>query len=262
MSIKIIDGHFHIGAEAARWVDDTTWESAIALMDHLDIERAISANLYMFPYVGCQFERGVAIDADIYEKSNHRIYTYFGYHPAYSQQALDVIYAHKDEPQCVGIKIHPNNSRVYADDEAFRPIWECARETGLPIMSHTWDTSTYNPGQKYAFTGLFEKYIREYPEVTFIFGHCGGRYNGIKTAIDIGMRYPNAHFDIGGDIWPLGFLDELVDKIGADRIMYGSDYTMIEQRPMLGVVYGSGISNLDKEKILHHTAARVFFHEE
>ena len=231
MSIKIIDGHFHIGAEAARWVDDTTWESAIALMDHLDIERAVSANLYIFPYNGCQFERGVAIDADIYEKSNHRIYTYFGYHPAYSQQALDVIYAHKDDPQCVGIKIHPNNSRIFADDEAFRPIWECAKETGLPIMSHTWDTSTYNPGQKYAFTGLFEKYIREYPEVTFIFG-------------------------------PLGFLDELVDKIGADRIMYGSDYTMIEQRPMLGVIYGSGISNLDKEKILHHTAARVFFHEE
>ncbi|MBE6929112.1 MAG: hypothetical protein E7463_02430 [Ruminococcaceae bacterium] len=262
MGFGIIDGHFHIGAEAARWVDDVTWQSALALMDRLDIERAISANLLIFPYNGCRMEEGLAIDADIYEKSGHRIYTYFGYHPGCIEKSLKVIYDHAADPQCVGIKIHPNNSRVFADDESFRPVWEAARELNLPIMSHTWDTSTYNPGQKYAFTGLFEKYIREYPDVTFIFGHSGGRYNGIRTAVDIGMRYPNACFDIGGDIWPNGFLEELVEKIGADRILYGSDYTMIEQRPMLGVVFGSSISNLDKEKILRHTAARIFFHEE
>ena len=69
MGFGIIDGHFHIGAEAARWVDDVTWQSALALMDRLDIERAISANLLIFPYNGCRMEEGLAIDADIYEKS-------------------------------------------------------------------------------------------------------------------------------------------------------------------------------------------------
>ncbi len=260
MSIKIIDGHFHTGPVPSQCVDDRTLETTLRVMDRLDIERAISANSYMF--IGEQFERAVQVDAVNYEKSGHRIYTYFGFYPQCADKALETMYRHKDDPQCVGIKIHPNNSQVYADDESFRPVWEAAKALNLPIMSHTWDTSTYNPGQKYAFIGLFEKYIREYPEVTFIFGHSGGRYNGIKKAIEIGMKYPNAHYDIGGDIWPLGFLEELTDKIGADRILYGSDYQMIEQRPMLGVVYGANISDLEKEKILHHTAARIFFHEE
>ena len=260
MRIKIIDGHFHTGFMPEQFVPDKSLETTLALMDKLDIERAISANSYMF--LDGQFERALAQDAVAFEKSNHRIYSYFGFHPKYTERSLAVIQAHKDDPQCVAIKVHPNGARIFADDEAYRPVWETAKQLNLPIMSHTWDTSTYNPGQKYAFTGLFEKYLREYPEVTFIFGHSGGRYNGIKTAIELGKKYPNAHFDIGGDIWPLGFLEELTEQIGADRILYGSDYQMIEQRPMLGVVYGSSLSNLEKEKILHHTAARIFFHEE
>ena len=257
MRIKIIDGHFHTGFMPEQFVPDKSLETTLALMDKLDIERAVSANSYMF--LDGQFERALAQDAVVYEKSNHRIYTYFGFHPRYTEQALAAIQAHKNDPQCVAIKIHPNGARVFADDEAYRPIWETAKALGLPIMSHTWDTSTYNPGQKYAFTGLFEKYIREYPEVTFIFGHCGGRYNGIKTAIEIGKRYANANFDITGDIWLNGFIEALVEGVGADRIVYGSDHTMIEQRPMLGVVYGSNIPTIDKEKILYHTAERIYF---
>ena len=53
-----------------------------------------------------------------------------------------------------------------------------------------------------------------------------------------------------------------MDAVGADHVLYGSDYTMIDQRPMLGVVYGAALPNIDKEKILYHTAARIYFHEE
>ncbi len=256
MSLKIIDAHIHLGATPGRMVPDQSVESLVAKMDRLGIEKAISAHCYS---LSDRFEEGIAEDAKASAISGGRIFSFFGYNPKRKEESLACIRAHKDDPRCVAIKIHPCGSFVDADDEGYRPCWEIAKELGLPIMSHTWDASAYNPGQKYAVAGKFEKYISEYPDVNFVFGHCGGRYNGIKTAIDIGKRYSNTYFDITGDIWLNGFLEALVDGVSADHIVYGSDHTMIEQRPMLGVVYGSNLSALDKEKILYHTAERIYF---
>ena len=259
MSFKIIDTHMHVGPTPGRMVPDHSIASLIKLMDKLDIEKGISANEST---LSMQLEKGLADDFKAYEESNGRIFSFFGYEPQHSDMCIDFMRKHYTDHRCVGIKIHPSYSKVRADDEGFRPVWEAAKEMNLPIMSHTWDVSTYNPNQIYGVAALFEKYIAEYPEVTFVFGHCGGRYNGIKQAIEIGKKYPNAHYDITGDIWLNGFIEELVDGVGADRIVYGSDWTMIEQRPMLGVVYGSNLPQLDKEKILRHTAARIYFGEE
>ena len=259
MNFKIIDSHMHLGPSTGRMVLDVSVESLIALMDRLEIERCISANELTLKD---QFEAGLEDDRIAYEKSGGRVFSFFGYSANHSQQALDCIRAHAGDPRCRAIKLHPAGSKTNADDERYRPVWEIAKELHLPIMSHTWDVSSYNPTQAYAFAGRFEKYIREYPEVTFVFGHSGGRYNGIKTAIELGKKYPNTYFDIAGDIWPYGFLEEMVENLGADRIVYGSDWAMIEQRPMLGVVFGANISNLDKEKILRHTSARIYFNEE
>ncbi len=260
MSFKIIDTHMHFGPSTERMVPDYSVESLVAIMDHLDIEKGISANCMSLSKN--LWEEGILDDFAAYEKSGGRIFSFFGYDPLYIDQCIEVMRKYKDDPRCVGIKIHPSGSKVSADDERYRPVWEMARELKLPLMSHTWDVSTYNPKQIYAVANLFEKYIAEYPDVTFVFGHCGGRYNGIKQAIEIGKKYPNAHYDITGDIWLNGFIEELVDGVGADRIVYGSDWTMIEQRPMLGVVFGSNLPQLDKEKILRHTAARIYFGEE
>ena len=240
-------------------VPDLSVEGLLHVMDKLGIEKSISANLYGMMD---RYEEGLAIDAKVFEQSGGRIYSSSGFSPHHTEAGVASIRAHKDDPHVVGIKIHPSNSRINADDERYRPVWEVAREVGKPIMSHTWAASNYNPKQTYATADRFEKWVKEYPEVTFVFGHSGGRYHGVKDAIRIGKQCNNAYFDIAGDLFMNGFLEELVDAVGADRIVYGSDYTMIEQRPMIGVVLSANISNLDKEKIFYHTANRIFFGQE
>lgn len=259
MAFKIIDAHMHLGPNPGRMVPDQTVESLVKQMDQLGIERCISANRLSLRNL---YEEGLSNDLAASEKCGGRIYSFCLYAAQYADKAVASILAHKDDKRCVGLKVLPITDGVSADSELYRPLWEAARTTGKAIMAHTWDVSTYNPTQHYAYPPKFEKWLAEYPDVTFVFGHSGGRYNGIKQAIALGKKYPNACFDIAGDIWPFGFLEELVENVGADRVIYGSDYTMIEARPMLGVVYGSGLSNIDKEKILYHNAARVYFHEE
>lgn len=259
MAFKIIDAHMHLGPRPARMVPDQRVSSLIDLMDHLGIERCISA--HRLSMMG-QYEEGIAAERAASEACGGRIYSFCLYDTRTPEAAVQSILAHKDDPQCVGLKVLPINDNTHADSELYRPLWEAARKVDKAIMAHTWDVSTYNPLQVYAVAGKFEKWLAEYPDVNFVFGHCGGRYNGMKQAIELGKKYPNAYFDITGDLWQTGFLEELVDAVGADHVLYGSDYTMIDQRPMLGVVYGAALPNIDKEKILYHTAARIYFHEE
>ena len=259
MRFKIIDAHTHLGPSIQRMVPDHSAKARLEQMDRLGIERAISAERYSMKG---QYEAGLAEDAAARELSKGRFFSFCGYVTSSTDAAIASIRAHKNDPQCVGIKIHPAGTKTHADDEAFRPCWEVAREVNKPIMAHTWDVSSYNPSQVYAVAGKFEKWLAEYPDVNFVFGHSGGRYNGIKTAIALGKKYPNAYFDIAGDIWYNGFLETLVEGVGEDRVIFGSDNTMIEPRPVLGIVYGANISNRAKEKILYHNAARVYFKEE
>lgn len=259
MAFKIIDAHMHLGPNPARMVPDQQVESLVALMDHLGIERCISAN--RLSMMG-QYEEGLANDLAASKISNGRIYSFCLYDTRTPEAAVKSILAHKDDKRCVALKVLPINDSTHADDERYRPLWEVARTVDKAIMAHTWDVSSYNPSQVYAVAGKFEKWLAEYPDVPFVFGHCGGRYNGMKQAIELGKTYPNAYYDITGDLWQPGFLEALVDAVGADRVLYGSDYTMIDARPMLGVVCGAALTNIEKEKILYHTAARLYFHEE
>jgi len=81
-------------------------------------------------------------------------------------------------------------------------------------------------------------------------------------AVRIGKAHKNCYFDIAGDISGAGVLDYLVDNVGADRIIYGSDCYMIEHRPMLGVILGSALTGAQKEKILRYNALKVYFNGE
>lgn len=256
MDFKLIDSHMHIGANASYLTMDQSLCALLKKMDSLDIECGISSHTLG---LNEHFEEGAFRDMEYHRLSGGRIYAYFVFSPVHTEAALDVIRCNAGNPVFRGIKIHPSGCDVDADDERWRPVWEIARQLRLPILSHTWDISYYHPSQKSAFAGKFEKFVSQYTDVTFIFAHSGGRWGGIRAAMDIGVKYQNTYFDIAGDILGNGVLEYLVSKVGTDRIIWGSDCYMLEQRPMIGVVLGSCLKPAEKEKILRYNAQEVYF---
>jgi predicted TIM-barrel fold metal-dependent hydrolase len=55
-----------------------------------------------------------------------------------------------------------------------------------------------------------------------------------------------------------GKLEEAVDKAGAEKIMFGSDLTLLNPAHTIGMVMDAEISENDKEKIFYLNAKRVF----
>ena len=252
----IIDIHNHRGPMPNMLIMDHSLPRILDTMDRLGIQVSFGCNSLCLTHE--DFKNGAKQACEDYILSSGRLRAFFFYHPKKADESLKVMRDYLKEPAFCGIKIHPATSKTYADDESYRPVWEFAAQNALPIQAHTWDVSSYNPIQKYSFPSHFEKYVKAYPTVPLFMAHCGGRYNGIVEAARLGREYPNIFYDIAGDIYANGFLEYLVSQVGASRIFYGSDCPMMDQREMLGVVYGADISIEDKERILFKNANEFF----
>ncbi len=193
----------------------------------------------------------------LYEESKGRILSYFAYDPRSADIDLKTIEKYADDEAFVGIKIHPSGHNVSGDDEGYRAVWEIAKELNLPIMSHTW-ALTSNPDQKYSTPDKFVKYLEEYPEVNFIYGHSGGRTAGIIEAVEIGKTHKNAYYDMAGDVYNRRFVEYVVKNLGADRLMAGSDMAWFDFSVPMGMVLGADITTEEKALILGGNAQRIF----
>ncbi len=250
----IIDSHMHMGLTWGGYGYSETLDELLALMDELGIGYCIcSAGISICVSA---LEEGDALARRIYERSGGRVLSYHVYDPRRAEKSLEIM--RREGEMYVGIKLHPSFHYTDAADERYRPAWELARERRLPLLSHTWDVSPTNPKQRFSHPSRFVKYLEEYPDVRFIMGHSGGRYAAIKEAVEAGRRFPQVMFDVAGDIHIARLTEYLVENVGGDRVLYGSDWPMMDPRTQLGAVLAADIGDDCREKILWDNAAELF----
>jgi predicted TIM-barrel fold metal-dependent hydrolase len=252
----IIDAHMHLGPIHQYYNYQLSLQDLLEVMDRLHIQCAISSHFAALLYGDLTL--GVEESLRAYESSGGRILSYYIFNPLAAEQCLKVMERYPDRAIFKGIKIHPSWHGVPADDERYEVVWQYAQDNQLVLLSHSWDISLTNPIQRYSYPALFEKHLARHPQVRFIFAHSGGRPNGIREAARLGGMYKNAFFDIAGDIYHTHFIEYLDRTVGSERILFGSDYSMMDPRQMLGVVLGAEIGVAAKARILSENAARLF----
>lgn len=161
-------------------------------------------------------------------------------------------------PECSGIKIHPSSHQVFASDERYALAFAAAKKYGKPLLTHSWEVSSYNPTQKFSVPGLFEKHIQAFPATTLILGHAGGRVGSFAEVVDLCHKYTNVMVDISGDYFHNGMIRNLVSALGPERILFGSDIDWIDPRFIQGMLLGSPLSNADLLKIFKTNAERIY----
>ena len=97
-----------------------------------------------------------------------------------------------------------------------------------------------------------------YPAATIVFPHLGGNRDDIFTRIAIVARHKNTHIDLSGSgIERVGILERAVREIGADRVLYGSDFTINEPSAVIARVKNAFLTAEDREKILSRNVERL-----
>ncbi len=180
------------------------------------------------------------------------------FNPNTVEQSLEHLEASLPLPECVGIKIHPAVHQVYASDPRYARAFAAAEKFGKPIMTHSWEISSYNPTQKFSCPGLFEEHIKAFPKVKFVLGHAGGRVGSFPEVVELCGKYPNVSVDISGDYFHNGMIGNLVSAIGAERVLFASDVNWIDPRCIEGMLLGSSLPEEELMMIFRTNAERIY----
>lgn len=195
---------------------------------------------------------------DLCRASGGRMRFFEVFNPNTVERSLEYLEAALPLPECAGIKIHPAVHQVYASDQRYAHAFATAKKFGKPVMTHSWEISSYNPTQKFSRPGLFEEHIKAFPEVKFVLGHAGGRPGSFPEVVDLCRKYPNVSVDISGDYFHNGMIGNLVPAIGAERVLFASDVDWIDPRCIAGMLLGSSLTEAELRMIFETNAERVY----
>jgi predicted TIM-barrel fold metal-dependent hydrolase len=155
--------------------------------------------------------------------------------------------------KAVGVKIHPV-AHIYDIKDRGEKIFNFAAQHDLVVLTHSGDAQSLPED--------FVPFANDFPNVKLILAHLGNSPSDDRMlhakAIEM-SRHGNIYVDTSSamNILP-NVLETAVKRVGADKILFGSD-TPLYFTPMQRVrIEFSDISELDKRKILRENAIRLF----
>ncbi|RLT05114.1 MAG: hypothetical protein DWI21_13330 [Planctomycetota bacterium] len=157
------------------------------------------------------------------------------------------------QPQCVGIKLHPEEHGYVIRDHA-RPIFEFAARHRAIVLTHS--------SEKNSLAADFVPWVNEFPEVRLILAHIGCGWDGDLThqvrAIQQ-SRHGNVFADTSSarSITP-GLIEWAVREVGADRVLFGTDTPLYHAAMQLARINHADLSDDVKRQILRDNALRLF----
>jgi len=249
----IFDCHGHFGVDNGFFIPDTSANKFVNVLDRLGINAvAVSSFSNVFPV-------GNDIIAQVLSAYPDRFIGYARVNANYSKDIGKELTRCFDRLGFKGIKIHPYLDQVSASDPRYKPVWEFAAERKAPVLIHTWSNKRSNdPLLDFCAPSQIEKIAMDYPEVKIILGHSGGEYDGILEAIKTAKAFANVYLDTASSRLYPGVIEMMVDEVGAEKVLYGSDIVFLSPVPQIGKIVYADIEESDKRKILGYNAAKLF----
>lgn len=151
----------------------------------------------------------------------------------------------------IGAKFHIS---MIADDERYEPIYAFLEKHDIPVLFHSW----YKTTERTTFESTpadVARMARKHPSLRILMAHMtGARLRGIQ---DI-KRLPNVYLDTSGSQPEEGFLERALEELGADRVLYGSDYPIRAFSTQLARFASVALSPEDRDKVLYRNALSFF----
>lgn len=150
----------------------------------------------------------------------------------------------------VGVKLWV---ALHCNDRRLDPIVRHAAKQKAPILQHVWLKTTGNlPGESTP-SDLAELAAR-HPEAMFIGAHVGGNWElGIRAV----RATRNVVAGLSGSDPTAGMVEMAVRELGADRVVFGSDFGLRTLGSQLAKVTGADIPEADRRLILGENVRRL-----
>jgi aminocarboxymuconate-semialdehyde decarboxylase len=174
---------------------------------------------------------------------------------------------------------------VYMGDPVYHPFWEAVHALGVTAWIHPegvrdpwfqryalWNSAGQSIEEAKVMASLiYEGVMHKFPGIKIVMAHGGGYFphylgrmdrnhaNRPDTARNTGGRKPSEflrafHYDTC--VYDPQVLKVLLERVGAERLVMGSDYPVGEKDPV-GFVAGCGVSEAQRAAICGGNAARL-----
>jgi predicted TIM-barrel fold metal-dependent hydrolase len=239
----IIDFHTHVDeAPAFGWIDPP--EKIVALLDEAGIDRAVIMTYTDLPGLN---SRALEYIVEAASRFKDRLIPFVRLNPNHTGE-MPAILTRAVALGVRGVKLHPTTTLAHPAGEATTGLLRQCAELGLPALFHCGDDPYTTPQA----LGLAADQV---PECSIILGHMGG-YLHVEDAIDEAERHPNLYLETSAMPHP-GRIAAAVRRIGADRVIFGSDGPGCNPALELGKVRRLQLNPVDEELVLSGNATRL-----
>ncbi|MFQ6097867.1 MAG: amidohydrolase family protein [Armatimonadota bacterium] len=243
--VLVIDCHGHIGPHAGYYGPDDDVRGIIAAMDLVGVNMLCVNALCALEG---DYRAGNEMTAAAVRQHPDRLIGHGCINPNYPEDMEAELARCFEELGLRIMKFHCGWHGKPADDPAYRPAVEYAAARGLPLLAHLHD---YAGGAK-----GYAELAKQFPDMAFLLAHAS-EPNAMPTVIEHCGPVENVHFDITGYPMHRQAIENLVNAVGADRVLFGSDIAWLNLPYELGAVLYAKISDEDREKILGLNMARI-----
>lgn len=160
------------------------------------------------------------------------------------------------------LKIHPAADGEDVHSPRYHTLLGAADELGLPVIIHTGCIHSRvlyrSPEQGHASN--FTNWYHTYTQVRFVLAHMN--FHEPNRAMDLMEEFPNLYTDTSWQ--PAETIAEAVRRVGADRILFGTDWPFVGNNFLVGIerirdcVESGFFSQEEADAILGENAQRLF----
>jgi predicted TIM-barrel fold metal-dependent hydrolase len=258
----VIDIHAHLAATADDLVNDRHSVGAAALAKAVGVDRVAHATAIVIAGRGDPVRTAAANDASLVAagETDGFLIPVVSVHPHDGATAL----AELDRVAAAGarvLKLHPNTQAVDTADDAVAEVVARATEHNMVVLVDGW--SPFDAQQP----GKFVKLAMAIPDAKIILAHMNGPGFADLMVFHVLAKYSwwrrNVWFDLSATAPMLAggpYAEQfrwVTRQLGADRVLYGSDWPLYDPAEALSAVRSLGFTEDEERQIFHDNAVRL-----
>lgn len=164
-----------------------------------------------------------------------------------------------------GLKIYLGYFWKYPFDKVYNKVYDLAEKYDCPVIFHTGDTlasAVRKPLLKYAQPLNLDEVAVARPKLKIVIAHSG--YPWVMDAAEVTYKNKNVYVDISGWAFGKNFdpnnkrrIREMIDYVGPDKIIYGTDWPLVRMKDYLSF-FKKAIPKKYHQKIFYGNAKKLF----
>ena len=155
-------------------------------------------------------------------------------------------------------ELHPDTQGFdITDRDQVSSLMEAAKDLGLIVLLHTSEPVGHlYPGKGKTTPEKLWSFIQNFPDNSIVCAHWGGGLPFYALMPEVADAMANVYFDSAASpfLYQPAVFKAVVDILGPEKVLLGTDYPLLPQRRLLAQVEKSPLTPHDKELILGQNA--------